>query len=102
MWWSWRTRWSPPEATSRAGPSPSGEPAARWLAGRLFDAFAGAGDGDGGGATFPASAPSARIDYLFAGGGLRVVECRVAEGPGVRAASDHLPVIGAFEVSEAP
>jgi endonuclease/exonuclease/phosphatase family metal-dependent hydrolase len=79
------------------GPS---EPAARWLAGRLFDAFAGMGDDEG--ATFPAPAPSARIDYLFAGGGLRVVDCRVLEGPGVGAVSDHVPVIGEFDVSETP
>jgi len=78
------------------------EPAARWLAGRLFDAFAGGADSEGAGNTFPASAPSARIDYLFTGASVRVLGCRVAAGPDSRAASDHLPVIGEFEVPDTP
>jgi endonuclease/exonuclease/phosphatase family metal-dependent hydrolase len=50
------------------------------------------------GETFPARDPTARIDYLFASAGLRVVSARVP----VRAeeASDHLPLAVELEVED--
>ncbi|HEX2031119.1 MAG TPA: endonuclease/exonuclease/phosphatase family protein, partial [Actinomycetota bacterium] len=45
-------------------------PAASWLAGRYWDAFAAAGSGEG--HTFPAAAPRARIDYVFVSEGIRL------------------------------
>jgi len=59
------------------------------IAADLSDAWAAAGRGDG--STFPASEPSARIDYLFASGPLRVGNASVG-GEGSAEASDHLPV----------
>jgi endonuclease/exonuclease/phosphatase family metal-dependent hydrolase len=86
------------------------ERAVRWLADRYWDAWAtmAAGGEDGaqtgaaaalaGGETFPARDPTARIDYLFASAGLRVVSARVP----VRAeeASDHLPLAAELEVED--
>jgi endonuclease/exonuclease/phosphatase family metal-dependent hydrolase len=97
------------------------ERAVRWLADRYWDAWATmaaggpstgdrlrrAGEGaartgtapaNAGGETFPARDPTARIDYLFASAGLRVVSARVP----VRAeeASDHLPVAAELEVED--
>ncbi len=71
--------------------------AARWIAGRLFDAYARNGHGPG--ATFPSAAPSARIDYLFAGEGVRAVKCWVG-GERSSLASDHLPVMAELELAE--
>jgi endonuclease/exonuclease/phosphatase family metal-dependent hydrolase len=67
-------------------------PAARWIAGRFYDAFAAAGQGDG--ETFPADLPTARIDYLFAGEGLTILRAWVPETVG----SDHRPVFAEVEV----
>lgn len=71
-----------------------GEPAAAWLAERLWDAFAAAGDGPG--ETFPSEAPRARIDYLFVTEGVSVIGARVVAGSGE--ASDHLPVVADLEL----
>ena len=49
------------------------------------------------GATFPASAPSARIDYLFVSREIRVGRVAVRGGPD---ASDHLAVLADLEVPE--
>ncbi len=68
--------------------APPGERAQAWLADRYWDAWAEAGVGDG--MTFPAHEPSARIDYLFTSGGLRVESAEVTGGPD---ASDHLAVV---------
>lgn len=68
---------------------PEGE-AARWVAGRLYDAWPAGGEGSG--VTFPARAPASRIDYLFVGPGVRVDAAWVrpaADPP----PSDHLPVL---------
>jgi endonuclease/exonuclease/phosphatase family metal-dependent hydrolase len=65
------------------------------IAERYADAWVAAGEGDG--ATFPARAPAARIDYLFAGPGLRVTATRVAEEP---AASDHRPVVADLRLDD--
>lgn len=69
-------------------------PAARWIAQRFADAFASAGAGTG--ETFPASAPSARIDYLFVRD-LRVREAWVPDAAVAAQASDHCPVVGELE-----
>ena len=62
------------------------------LSSRLVDAWAVTKTGAGN--TFSATAPSKRIDGIFVGSDLEVVECRVADDvPGVQAASDHLPVL---------
>jgi endonuclease/exonuclease/phosphatase family metal-dependent hydrolase len=73
-------------------------PAYRWIAERLYDAFPGAGEGAG--ATFPATAPSARIDFLFVGEGARILRSRVQAGPAARDASDHLPVTAEIDLAE--
>jgi endonuclease/exonuclease/phosphatase family metal-dependent hydrolase len=59
------------------------------IAGALRDAWDQAGDGQGW--TFPASAPMARIDYVFVGEGGSIVAARVG-AEGASRASDHLPV----------
>lgn len=63
-------------------------PAARWIAGRFYDAFAQAGEG--GGESFPADRPTARIDYLFVTDELRVTRAWVPDSGNV---SDHRPVV---------
>ncbi len=73
------------------------ERAVRWLADRYSDAW-GAVSGGEGGATFPAADPTARIDYLFASAGLRVIAARVPAGS--ERASDHLPVVAELELDE--
>lgn len=45
------------------------------------------------GETFPASEPTARIDYVFVSGGVRVERAMVPPTPDVRTASDHRPVV---------
>lgn len=62
--------------------------AVRLIAEALRDAWLDAGRGEG--PTFPASAPTARIDYLFVGDGVRITHARVATE--ASNASDHLPV----------
>jgi endonuclease/exonuclease/phosphatase family metal-dependent hydrolase len=59
------------------------------IAGALRDAWARAGEGEGW--SFPASAPTARIDYVFVGEGGSVVGAKVG-AEGAARASDHLPV----------
>lgn len=65
--------------------------AVRLLGERFGDAWAIAGEGDG--ATFPATSPRARIDYLFVSDGLVVEGVRVACDEPSRRASDHLPLV---------
>jgi endonuclease/exonuclease/phosphatase family metal-dependent hydrolase len=74
------------------GPS---NPAARWVEGRFFDGFAGAGAGNG--ATFPAHSPTARIDYVFVSDGVAVERVWV---PDIATASDHRPVAADLELPE--
>ena len=59
------------------------------IAAVLSDAWAVMGTGDG--ATFPASAPAARIDHVFVSDGLEITGAMVG-GNGAPAASDHLPL----------
>lgn len=65
-------------------------PAVRWIADRLWDGFAVAGEGPG--ETFPADGPTARIDYVFVNEGVKVDRAWVLGGPAAAAGSDHLPV----------
>ena len=55
----------------------------------LRDAWSHAGDGEG--PTFPAFAPTARIDYVFVGTAGTIVRAAVG-AEGASEASDHLPV----------
>jgi endonuclease/exonuclease/phosphatase family metal-dependent hydrolase len=71
-------------------------PAARWIGARYFDAFAQVGEGTG--PTFPAAAPTARIDYLFVGGAVSVQRVWVPEGREAVRASDHLPVVANLDI----
>ena len=73
------------------------ERAVRWLADRYWDAWASVSGGVGG-HTFPAAEPTARIDYLFASAGLRVISARVP--PRADHASDHLPVTAELELED--
>jgi endonuclease/exonuclease/phosphatase family metal-dependent hydrolase len=63
------------------------DPGPRALASQLTDVWAQVGDGDG--FTFPAAAPTARIDYLFVGPGVRALRAWTAGGT----VSDHLMVV---------
>ena len=71
--------------------------AARWISERLFDAFGTAGVGDG--LTFPASAPTARIDYLFMRN-VPVTRAWVSSAPNAAVASDHRAVVADLELPE--
>lgn len=59
---------------------------------RFTDAWDAAGSGPG--LTYPADKPSKRIDYLFAGPGLKVRRAWVPETQ----ASDHLPLVADLEI----
>ncbi|MDK9500088.1 endonuclease/exonuclease/phosphatase family protein [Streptomyces katrae] len=58
----------------------------------------------GGGDTFPSTAPTRRIDAVFASAGVEVLACGVPAGlpgvttPDLHAATDHLPVLAALRV----
>jgi len=67
------------------------EPAWRVLADRCQDGFAVAPAG--GGPTFPAGAPSRRIDGIFVDPRLEVLSCAVPDVSGVEGASDHRPIL---------
>lgn len=77
------------------------ERAMRWLADRYWDVWAAVAPrhaADGGGGTFPAIEPTARIDYLFASAGLRVISASVPVH--AAEASDHLPVVAELEIED--
>ncbi len=78
-----------------AGPE---EAATRWIADRLFDAWTAAGEG--GGETFPAHEPTARIDYVFVTEGVRVQRAWVAGGGDASTASDHRAVVADVSVPD--
>jgi len=69
----------------------------RILEAGYVDAWAAAGS-DGSGATWPASSPQVRIDYLFVPPVLqkRLLACRVPNSQKTRTASDHQPVLAEF------
>jgi endonuclease/exonuclease/phosphatase family metal-dependent hydrolase len=62
-----------------------------WLSGRMWDAFAVGGTGQG--ETYPASDPTSRIDYLFVDEGFAVEGAAVLVGREAASASDHLPLL---------
>ena len=62
--------------------------AVRWLGERYFDAWTG-----GGGETFPATDPRARIDMLFTTPEVVVERAVVLDGPDVLQGSDHRPLV---------
>jgi endonuclease/exonuclease/phosphatase family metal-dependent hydrolase len=68
------------------------------LGNRLRDAWLLAGGADG--ETFPAGAPTARIDYLFVTEELRVEGVLVPGGADAREASDHRPVLAVITLPE--
>jgi endonuclease/exonuclease/phosphatase family metal-dependent hydrolase len=68
------------------------------LSSRFVDAWTaaardGRADGEGEGATFPATEPVARIDYVFVPERMEVRSARVPAGAETVAASDHRPVV---------
>lgn len=69
-----------------------------FLAERFWDAWLLGGDVAG--ETFPASDPTARIDYLFVSEGIRVERVLVPWGELVRNASDHRPVVAELTLPE--
>jgi len=75
-----------------------GEQAFAVFASRLRDAFAVAGGGPG--ETFAATAPTRRIDAIFADRRLPIAACRVLDGPEVARASDHRPVLAEIDLGE--
>lgn len=68
-------------------------PAVRWITERYWDAWEQGGDRDATGATFPASDPTARIDYLFASEQFHVDGAWVLSDPEAATSSDHLPIV---------
>jgi endonuclease/exonuclease/phosphatase family metal-dependent hydrolase len=73
-------------------------PAGRWIAERLYDAGAQAGVGSR--ETFPARAPTARIDYVFVNEAASVLRCRVPGSQAASEASDHRPVLAEVGIPE--
>lgn len=65
--------------------------AAAVLGERLWDAWLLGGDVAG--ETFPASEPTARIDFLFVSEGVRVERAMVPATSEARTASDHRPLV---------
>ena len=49
--------------------------------------------------THPADAPTRRLDYVFHGASLALIEARALSAPPL--ASDHLPVVARFALSAA-
>ena len=72
--------------------------AVAFLAKRYWDAWLLGGDVSG--ETFPASEPSARIDFLFVSEGVGALRVIVPPGPDARLASDHLPVVAELRLPE--
>jgi endonuclease/exonuclease/phosphatase family metal-dependent hydrolase len=62
----------------------------RWIRRHLRDATEACGRAA---PTWPARRPMIRLDRMFVGPAVRVRACGVLDGPLVRAASDHLPVV---------
>jgi endonuclease/exonuclease/phosphatase family metal-dependent hydrolase len=74
-------------------PEPAFDLVAQALKAGYVDAFNRSGVGSG--ATWPSAAPERRIDYIFLSDVLAgsLVRCARWDGPVVRGASDHLPVL---------
>lgn len=69
-----------------------------FLAERFWDAWLLGGDVAG--ETFPASDPTARIDYLFVSQGVRVERVMVPGGELARTSSDHRPLVAELTLPE--
>lgn len=67
----------------------------RWIRQHLAD---GADACGGASPTFPSSWPFLRLDRVFVGPKVRVLGCDVLDGPLVRLASDHRPIVLEIEV----
>jgi endonuclease/exonuclease/phosphatase family metal-dependent hydrolase len=67
----------------------------RWLRRQLVDAAIAARNEA---PTFPSRFPVLRLDHCYVGASVRVVDVEVIRTPGVRRASDHLPVVVELEV----
>jgi len=66
---------------------------------RLVDAWAVTQTGSG--FTFNASSPHKRIDGVFVDSSVEVLECRAVDDvPGVRVASDHLPLLAVLRADQ--
>lgn len=79
--------------------------AVRHLAERFWDVWATGRTGGSGateGATFPASDPTARIDYLFVSEDLGIEGVAVPGGAAVASASDHRPVVAQLGLRTVP
>ena len=72
--------------------------AVAFLAKRYWDAWLLGGDVSG--ETFPATDPTARIDFLFVSQGIGALRVIVPPGPDARLASDHLPVVAELRLPE--
>jgi endonuclease/exonuclease/phosphatase family metal-dependent hydrolase len=70
------------------------------LAGALRDAHALSPRGPRRVATFPSRLPMLRIDHLFVSAGVSVTALRAAASPLARMASDHLPLVADFDLTE--
>jgi endonuclease/exonuclease/phosphatase family metal-dependent hydrolase len=70
------------------------------LVSRLSDAQASR-RGSGPAATFPSRLPLARIDHVFTRGAVEVVRTEALRNPLARIASDHLPLLVEFRISDA-
>jgi endonuclease/exonuclease/phosphatase family metal-dependent hydrolase len=77
---------------------PAGRRTWRVLGRELVDAYAVSPSG--GSDTFPARAPTRRVDGVLADRGLEVVRCGVPDVPGLAAASDHRPVLADLRPSQ--
>jgi endonuclease/exonuclease/phosphatase family metal-dependent hydrolase len=73
-------------------------PVAAAMADLYQDAHAVAGSGSG--LTYPTADPSTRQDFVFVDAELRVVACRVPDGPETTVASHHRPVVVDLEATE--
>ena len=73
-----------------------GTPAVRRLTETLTDCQGAAGDPSS--PTFPADAPTTRIDYILVNDAFRPISCRVGSSDAAAKASDHLPVIAEVEL----
>jgi endonuclease/exonuclease/phosphatase family metal-dependent hydrolase len=69
-----------------------------FLGERFWDAWLLGGDVEG--ETFPASDPTARIDYVFVSEGVRVERVLVPASDAARKASDHLPVVAELTLTD--
>lgn len=71
-------------------------PAVRRLAEALTDCQAAVGDPSL--PTFPARAPSVRIDYVLVSPAIRPISCEVAASEAATRASDHRPIVAEVEL----